>query len=84
MLGLPGFFTTTPLGRWETLKVSLKNPKGVTHDRTRDLRSDNQWFNQLSYRATLFIQSGFPLSLANGAKCDKILILAHKIFNWQI
>jgi hypothetical protein len=52
MRELPGFLTSKPLGRWETLKVSLKNPKGVTKDRTRNLRSDSQWSNQLSYRAT--------------------------------
>ena len=53
MRGLPGFLTSTPLGRWETLKVSLKNPKGVTQDRTQNLRTDSQWSNQLSYRATI-------------------------------
>jgi hypothetical protein len=49
-----GFCTSKPLGtcRWETLKVFLKNPKGVTQDRTRNLRSGSQWSNQLSYHVT--------------------------------
>jgi hypothetical protein len=51
MRELPGFRTSKPLVRWETLKVFLKNPKGVTQDRTRNLRSDSQWSNQQSYRA---------------------------------
>jgi hypothetical protein len=53
MRGLHGFVTSTPLVRWETLKVSPKNPKGVTQDQIRDLRSDSEWSNQLSYRAIL-------------------------------
>jgi hypothetical protein len=52
MQGFPGFLTSTPLGRWETLKVSPKYPKGVTQDQTQDLRSDSQWSNQMSYRVT--------------------------------
>jgi hypothetical protein len=37
---------------------SLSNPKDVTQDRTQDLRSDSQWFNQLSYHATFIIIGG--------------------------
>jgi hypothetical protein len=73
MQGLPGFLTSTPLGRCETLKVSLKNPKGVaqdrTQDQTRDLRSDtdNQWFNQVSYLATYI----YYINMIDGLTCVK-------------
>ena len=33
--------------------MSLKNRKGVTQDRTLNLRSDSQWSNEMSYRATI-------------------------------
>jgi hypothetical protein len=45
--------TSIPLGRWETLIVFLKNPKGVTQDQTWNLWSDSQWSNQLSHSTTL-------------------------------
>jgi hypothetical protein len=32
MRGFPGYFTSTPLSRWETLKAFLKNPNSVTKD----------------------------------------------------
>ena len=49
-----GFLSYLLLGRWETLKVSLKNPNGFIQDRTRNLRSDSQWSNQMSYCTTYY------------------------------
>ena len=75
MRGLPGFLTSTPLGRWETLKVSLKNPKDLPRI---EPGTSGVTVSDLTNRAIAPpLKDAVTLTIENGMRDPKLTIVGY-------